>query len=352
LNKKDLIEQIDKPVLYKDKVAKPRGGGHGGSHFPPAYLELFRFARSATLESDLHVLTPYDYHADQTKLVQMLKKGHHGVRLDTEAWDRIITWIDLNTPGHGSWKEITNPQFPQDYGEKRAKLMKQYGGISFDAETAVVLPEEGAVSAAIPGVEPIVPGKVSRGASIRGTFPAKADEKSLVEAKDPESGKLRELTFDLSKEKASLEEKYAKIKDKRKRSRVTPETLKMTFVRIPAGSYVTGNVRGSEDEMLERKVTVNKPFWIATRETANELFNLFDPTHDSRLESNERLHFGDGIARGFPLNRPLQPVVRISRKQALAFCQWLSEKTGKKCTLPTEEQWEWAALFGKCDEKC
>ncbi|MHC4504296.1 MAG: formylglycine-generating enzyme family protein, partial [Planctomycetota bacterium] len=68
-------------------------------------------------------------------------------------------------------------------------------------------------------------------------------------------------------------------------------------------------------------------------------------------ESNERLHFGDGHVRGIPLNRALQPVVRVSQRQALAFCKWLSAKTGKKCTLPTEQQWEWAALFGKCDEK-
>ena len=54
---KDLIEQIDNPVLYKDKVTRKKGGGFGGSHFSPAYLELFRFARSATLESDLHLLT-------------------------------------------------------------------------------------------------------------------------------------------------------------------------------------------------------------------------------------------------------------------------------------------------------
>jgi len=344
---KSLLEQIGEPVLYSDVFAESKGKTYGGMHFPPAYLHLFRFARSATLESDLHLLTPYDYHADQTKLVQMLKKGHHGVRLDREAWDRIITWIDLNTPAHGSWQEITNPQFPRDYGKKRAELMAKYGGIGFDPETAVDLANAGAT---IPKIDAIMPGKVSRPAAIRDKYPAGADEKSLVEAKDPESGKLREMTVDLSNEKAVLEEKYAKIKDPRKRPRVTPETLKMAFARIPAGSYVTGNADGSEDEMHEQRVTVDEPFWIATRETANELFNLFDPTHDSRLDSNERLHFGDGIVRGFPLNQPLQPVVRVTQRQALAFCDWLSEKTGKTCTLPTEEQWEWAALFGGCDE--
>ncbi|MDP6542785.1 MAG: SUMF1/EgtB/PvdO family nonheme iron enzyme [Phycisphaerae bacterium] len=342
-----LVQQIDAPLLYKDQMAQSKGKIYGGMHFSPAYLELFRFARSATLESDLHLLTPYDYHADQTKLVQMLKKGHHGVRLDKEAWDRIITWIDLNTPAHGTWQEVTKPEYPQSYGKKRAELMKKYGGIDFDPETAFVLPKEGAVRAKIQGVDPM---KVSRSASIRAKFPSKADAKSLAGARDSTSGKLRELTFDLSKEKATLEAKYAAIKDPRKRPRVNPKTLNMTFVRIPAGSYVTGNVSGAEDEMIERKVTVDKPFWIASRETTNELFNLFDPTHDSRLDSNERLHFGDGTVRGFPLNKPLQPVVRISQAQALGFCKWLSAKTGKKCTLPSEAQWEWAAVFGKCDE--
>ena len=32
-------------------------------------------------------------------------KGHHNVKLDAEAWDRLITWIDLNVPDHGTWTE-------------------------------------------------------------------------------------------------------------------------------------------------------------------------------------------------------------------------------------------------------
>jgi formylglycine-generating enzyme required for sulfatase activity len=339
---KTLVQQIDDPVLYAALFAESKGKSYGGAHFPPAYLELFRFARSATLESDLHMLTPYDYHADQTKLVQMLKKGHHGVRLDAEGWSRIVTWIDMNTPAHGTWREITNPQFPADYSKRRGELMKRYAGIDFDPETA-----EAPAPAA---VKPVKPMKVSPPASIRGKSAAKADAASLAEAKDPASGKLRTLTFDFSKDKEILEKKYAAILDPRKRPRLDAKTLKMTFVRIPAGSYVTGNVNGTEDEWAERKVAVDKPFWIATTETTNELFNLFDPAHDSRLDSNERLHFGDGTIRGFPLNAARQPVVRISQTQALAFCKWLSARIGKKCTLPSESQWEWAAIFGKCDE--
>ena len=52
------------------------------------------------------MLMPMEFHADTTQLVQMLAKGHHGVQLDAEAWDRLITWIDLNAPYHGTWTEI------------------------------------------------------------------------------------------------------------------------------------------------------------------------------------------------------------------------------------------------------
>ena len=33
------------------------------------------------------------------------------MKLDGEAWDRLITWIDLNVPDHGTWHEHRGASF-------------------------------------------------------------------------------------------------------------------------------------------------------------------------------------------------------------------------------------------------
>ena len=50
------------------------------------------------------ILQPRTWGAANSKLVQILDKGHEGVRLTPEEMDRIVTWIDLNGPYYPSYE--------------------------------------------------------------------------------------------------------------------------------------------------------------------------------------------------------------------------------------------------------
>jgi formylglycine-generating enzyme required for sulfatase activity len=120
------------------------------------------------------------------------------------------------------------------------------------------------------------------------------------------------------------------------------DNVNIEMVKIPHGEFVMGS-NNHPDEMPKSVVEIDKPFWIGRFEITNEQYKQFKADHDSRHEHRHGYQFG---REGYPLNKPNQPVVRISWEEAMAFCEWLSDKTGKKFTLPTESQWEWACRAG------
>lgn len=284
-------------------------GGVDAGHFSVSYANLHRFVRRPGLESDYHMLTPMEFHADSTELVQMLLKGHHNVRIDDEGWDRLITWIDFNAPFHGTWTEVAGKERVEHSATRRRELLKKYAGMDVDPEAIVNVPAAPAV--------PVIPEPrvVEQPPVVCSDWPlTEAEAKRRQDAAGPV-----EQTVDLA------------------------GGVALRLIRIPAGTFVMGDAAGLDDECPAHAVEIVRPFWMGRCEITNAQFACFDPRHDSAVESRFSMQFG---VRGFYVNGSEQPVVRVSWNEAMAFCSWLSAKTGRRFTLPTEAQWEYACRAG------
>ena len=62
--------------------------GWGG--FDPSYIALHPYVRRPGPENDYHLPMAFEWHADTSELIQMLKKGHHNVQLSAEDWAELI----------------------------------------------------------------------------------------------------------------------------------------------------------------------------------------------------------------------------------------------------------------------
>ncbi|HAS81733.1 MAG TPA: hypothetical protein DCS43_03415, partial [Verrucomicrobia bacterium] len=291
-----------KPDLRKGAMVNyhPRYAGARGGTVSQSYINIFPYSRAYGIEGDYHLLSPMEFHFSTSELGQMLIKGHHGVDLTPAQRDALVVWSDLNRPYHGSWSSIgwKGANIPALEGN-RAHLREQYAGVSENHEEVPPEPEP---------VEPVRPS------------PLEPIENPEIE--------LAGWPFAASASPASPLE---------------VDGYAIAMMNIPAGEFVMGNPGGHRDEQPATRVVIDKPFRMATYEVSNELYRKFNPAHDSKVADMLSYQFGQ---RFWSLNEAHQPVCRVSFRDALAFCQWLSKKTGKTVTLPTEAQWEWAARAG------
>ena len=238
----------------------------------------------------------------------MLEKGHHGVRLDREAWDRLATWIDLNVPCHGTWSQVL--PVPFDGIRRRRELLRLYANFDDDFEVVPEMPRA-----------PITPVKPA---------PAPVEKQAIACPGWP---------FDIQEAR----ERQRAIAAQTERWIDLGNGARLKLVLVPGGEFVMGDPDGEADERPPARVRIDEPFWMGALEVTNAQYRLFSPQHDSGYINQLNTNL---IARGHPVNQPDQPVVRVSWEQALQFCRWLSQKTGEAFTLPTEAQWEWACRAG------
>jgi len=158
-------------------------------------------------------------------------------------------------------------------------------------------------------------------------------------------------------------------------------SLGMQMIRIQPGEYIRGSIKGDHlrknhplsaggvgyhDSRPRHRVKLTVPFEFAATEVAVGQFRKFveDTGYKTSAETNGvgAVQFlsevkEEGVEQfgtrpectwknpGFP-QADNHAVVCVSWKDAVAFCQWLSQKEKVKYRLPTEGEWEYAARAG------
>ncbi|HLF26111.1 MAG TPA: SUMF1/EgtB/PvdO family nonheme iron enzyme [Anaerolineae bacterium] len=134
-------------------------------------------------------------------------------------------------------------------------------------------------------------------------------------------------------------------------------TLDVEFAHIPAGPFIYGPEecyeRLAQCPPLRPRQTIDLPeFWIAKYPVTYREWRAFLETTGYRWEGQWYR-----VVRGwrgtflraytptasYPDGHDRYPIVDVSQADAYAYCEWLSERLDRRCTLPTEFQWEKAA---------
>ena len=262
-----------------------------------AYWNLHPYVRRNGPEGNYLGLAPTEFAADTSELYQLLKKGHHHVDMPEEDWHRLVTWMDMNAPYLGEWPGERN----ENLLKRRYDLHRMFSGVE---RNYVTMKDSRFRRDAWANVS-------HSGCSV----PSLRGENIPVPSPRNET-----LALDLG------------------------NGVNMAFRRIPAGEFKMGSELETSAEKPVARVRMEKPFWMGEAEVTLEQYRQFDPEY---LNGWYDMHYKDQVRPGYDMDaNPRFPAIRVPWTKAMEFCRWLSAKTGKKVTLPTEAQWEYAARGG------
>ena len=145
----------------------------------------------------------------------------------------------------------------------------------------------------------------------------------------------------------------------------TANEVGMKLVLIPPGQFTMGSPESEGRRLLnetQHRVRITKPFYVAAAPVTKGQFARFvaGAGYKTDAENDPNGSWGyaaDGTSSRDQINWRTpgmfgftqpddHPVVFVSWNDALAFCDWLSNKEGKRYRLPTEAEWEYACRAG------
>ncbi|WP_332571816.1 SUMF1/EgtB/PvdO family nonheme iron enzyme [Bacteroides sp.] len=302
----------------KEKTEYVRWGNYTTHRFMKnSYLKLHPYVYRQGPEADLYVLRPYEYHASNSELIQMLDKGHHQVSLEDKDYQKLCQWIDFNAPYFGTFEiagryKATFEQYP-----RRQELMRKYANVSVDWKKEL------------------------------SEYAKELKNKGIIETIVPAKEKQQEINWEKIN-KWCFGENEAKELQRNTTSIVEREIeisqgISMRLVWIPKGVYTKGTDKGGKYPVDFKDVTIHDGFWMGMLEVTNAQYCALVKDHDSRFIGQQ---WKDHTTPGYPANNPEQPAIRVSWEEAMGYCKKLSEVSGLKVTLPSEEEWEWACRAG------
>ncbi|MBI4556233.1 MAG: SUMF1/EgtB/PvdO family nonheme iron enzyme [Candidatus Hydrogenedentes bacterium] len=114
---------------------------------------------------------------------------------------------------------------------------------------------------------------------------------------------------------------------------VLPDALTTDLVKEKTGP-MPHRRHGDFDEHPVHEVRITEPFFMAAMEVTNAQYEQYDFNH-GRFRGQQGFSCMDDEA-----------VIFVMWHDAVAFCEWLSEKEGLPYRLPTEAEWEYACRAG------
>jgi uncharacterized protein (TIGR02996 family) len=109
------------------------------------------------------------------------------------------------------------------------------------------------------------------------------------------------------------------------------ENATLSLALIPPGTFWMGSPpteEGRQSNETRHRVTLTRGFWLGIHPLTQAQWQAIAGSNPSHFQEANR------------------PVEQVSWQDCQAFCRRLSERTGRRCRLPSEAEWEYACRAG------